>query len=100
MAVLGNYVITMTNGGAPTSTPMSVIAVSEANAIQVSNLQPFASSGAPACARRPAVRAPTSPRGAGCHALFRALVSLTQYIRRSARPRVLWRLSGEARISG
>ena len=46
MAVLGNYVITMTNGGAPTSTPMSVIAVSQANATQVSNLQPFASSGA------------------------------------------------------
>ena len=46
MAVMGNYVITMTNGGAPTSTPMSVIAVSQANATQVSNLQPFASSGA------------------------------------------------------
>jgi hypothetical protein len=46
MAVMGNYVVTMTNGGAPTSTPMSVIAVSQANAKQVANLQPFASSGA------------------------------------------------------
>ncbi len=46
MAVMGNYVVTMTNGGAPTSTPMSVIAVSQANATQVANLQPFASSGA------------------------------------------------------
>ena len=32
MAVMGNYVVTMTNGGAPTSTPMSVIAVSQADA--------------------------------------------------------------------
>ena len=46
MAVMGNYVITMTNGGAPTSTPMSVIAVSQADSKKVANLQPFASSGA------------------------------------------------------
>ena len=46
MAVMGNYVVTMTNGGAPTSTPMSVIAVSQASATQVANLEPFASSGA------------------------------------------------------
>ncbi len=46
MAVMGNYVVTMTNGGQPTSTPMSVIAVSQADAKQIANLQPFASSGA------------------------------------------------------
>lgn len=46
MAVIGGYVVAMTNGGAPTSTPMSVIAVSQANAKKVANLQPFASSGA------------------------------------------------------
>ena len=45
MAVIGNYVVAMTNGGAPTSTPMSVIAVSQADASQVSNIEPFASSG-------------------------------------------------------
>jgi hypothetical protein len=45
MAVMGNYVVTMTNGQ-PTSTPMSVIAVSQANAKQIANLQPFANSGA------------------------------------------------------
>jgi hypothetical protein len=36
----------MTNGGAPTSTPMSVVAVSQADASKVANLQPFANSGA------------------------------------------------------
>jgi hypothetical protein len=41
MAVMG-YVVAMTNGGAPTSTPMSAIAVSQANAKTVANLQPFA----------------------------------------------------------
>ena len=46
MAVLGNYVVAMTNGGAPTSTPMSVVAVSQADAHDVLNVQPFASSGA------------------------------------------------------
>jgi hypothetical protein len=45
MAVMGSYVVTMTNGQ-PTSTPMSVIAVSQADAKQIANLQPFASSGA------------------------------------------------------
>ena len=45
MAVIGNYVVAMTNGQ-PTSTPMSVIAVSQADAKQIANLQPFASSGA------------------------------------------------------
>ncbi len=46
MAVIGDYVVAMTNGGAPTSTPMSVVAVSQADASKVANLQPFASSGA------------------------------------------------------
>jgi hypothetical protein len=45
MAVIGSYVVTMTNGQ-PTSTPMSVVAVSQADAKQMANLQPFASSGA------------------------------------------------------
>jgi hypothetical protein len=45
MAVIGSYVVTMTNGQ-PTSTPMSVVAVSQADATKVANLQPFASSGA------------------------------------------------------
>jgi hypothetical protein len=45
MAVIGDYVVTMTNGGAPTSTPMSVIAVSQADATKVSKLQPFKSTG-------------------------------------------------------
>jgi hypothetical protein len=45
MAVIGSYVVAMTNGQ-PTSTPMSVIAVSQADAKQIANLQPFASSGA------------------------------------------------------
>jgi len=36
----------MTNGGAPTSTPMSVVAVSQADSKQVANLQPFAGAGA------------------------------------------------------
>jgi hypothetical protein len=35
----------MTNGGAPTSTPMSVVAVSQADSKKVANLEPFASSG-------------------------------------------------------
>ncbi len=45
MAVIGDYVVGMTNGGAPTSTPMSVVAVSQADSSQVANLQPFADSG-------------------------------------------------------
>jgi hypothetical protein len=44
-AVLGSYIVVMTNGGKPTSTPMSVVAVSQADASQTANLQPFASSG-------------------------------------------------------
>jgi hypothetical protein len=46
MAAMGEYVVAMTNGGTPTSTPMSVVAVSQADAKKVLNLQPFASSGA------------------------------------------------------
>src|SRR5262249_12279663 len=46
MAVIGDYVVTMTNGGAPTSTPMSVVAVSQADASKGANLQPFANTGA------------------------------------------------------
>jgi hypothetical protein len=46
MAVRGGYVVAMANGGAPTSTPMSVVAVSQADATKVANLQPFASNGA------------------------------------------------------
>jgi hypothetical protein len=45
VAVLGDYVVLMTNGGAPTSTPMSVVAVSQADSKKVANLEPFASSG-------------------------------------------------------
>jgi hypothetical protein len=45
LAVIGDYVVGMTNGGKPTSTPMSVIAVSQADATKVSNIQPFASTG-------------------------------------------------------
>jgi hypothetical protein len=45
MAAMGDYVVAMTNGGAPTSTPMSVVAVSQANAEEVAKLQPFADSG-------------------------------------------------------
>src|SRR5215510_14517788 len=46
MAVIGDHVVAMTNGGAPTPTPMSVVAVSQADSTQVANLQPFADSGA------------------------------------------------------
>ncbi|MGH2885871.1 MAG: hypothetical protein ACRDPA_24790, partial [Solirubrobacteraceae bacterium] len=46
MAVMGDYVVAMTNGGSPTSTPMSVVAVSQADASKVANLEPFANSGA------------------------------------------------------
>ena len=46
VAVIGNYVVGMTNGGGPTSTPMSVFAVSQANSSQVANIEPFANSGA------------------------------------------------------
>jgi hypothetical protein len=46
MAVMGDEVVGMTNGGAPTSTPMSVFAVSQADSTKVANLQPFADSGA------------------------------------------------------
>jgi hypothetical protein len=42
MAVIGDRVVGMTNGGAPTSTPMSVFAVSQDDSSQVANLQPFA----------------------------------------------------------
>jgi hypothetical protein len=45
VAVLRDYVVLMTNGGAPTSTPMSVVAVSQADSKKVANLEPFASSG-------------------------------------------------------
>jgi hypothetical protein len=45
VAVLGSHVVLMTNGGAPTSTPMSVVAVSQADSKKVVNLEPFASSG-------------------------------------------------------
>jgi hypothetical protein len=43
-AVMGDYVTLMTNGS-PTSTPMSVVAVSQADSSKVANLEPFASSG-------------------------------------------------------
>jgi hypothetical protein len=46
VAVLGNYVVAMTNGASPTTTPMSVVAVSQADAEQIANLEPFAGSGA------------------------------------------------------
>lgn len=46
MAVIGDHVVGMTNGGAPTPTPMSVFSVSQDDASQVSNLQPFADAGA------------------------------------------------------
>ncbi|HWJ96670.1 MAG TPA: hypothetical protein VNQ33_00840, partial [Acidimicrobiales bacterium] len=46
MAVIGDYVVGMTNGGAPTSTPMSVFAVSQTDSSKVANLQPFADAGA------------------------------------------------------
>ena len=46
LAVIGDDVVTMTNGGAPTSTPMSVVAVSQADATKISNLQPFADANA------------------------------------------------------
>ena len=42
MAAMGDYVVAMTNGGAPTSTPMSVVAVSQADASEVLSIQPFA----------------------------------------------------------
>jgi hypothetical protein len=45
MAAMGEYVVAMTNGGTPSSTPMSVVAVSQADAHKVLSLQPFASSG-------------------------------------------------------
>lgn len=41
MAVMGDYVVAMTNGGAPTSTPMSVVAVSQADADDKLVLDPF-----------------------------------------------------------
>jgi hypothetical protein len=46
MAVIGDHVVTMTNGGAPTSTPMSVVAVRQTDDSQIANLQPFADVGA------------------------------------------------------
>jgi hypothetical protein len=45
MAVMGDHVVAMTNRGAPTSTPMSVVAVSQADASKVANLEPFSDSG-------------------------------------------------------
>lgn len=45
VAVLGDYVVLMTNGGAPTSTPMSVVAVSQSDSKKVADLEPFASTG-------------------------------------------------------
>ncbi|MER7766784.1 hypothetical protein [Kitasatospora sp. NPDC096140] len=45
MAVINDYVVAMTNGGKPTSTPMSVVAVSQSDSTKVANIQPFASSG-------------------------------------------------------
>lgn len=44
MAAMGDYVVAMTNGGAPTSTPMSVVAVSQADSNKVTSMQPFADS--------------------------------------------------------
>ncbi|MEU6235161.1 hypothetical protein [Kitasatospora sp. NPDC047058] len=46
MAVINDYVVAMTNGGKPTPTPMSVVAVSQSDSTKVASLQPFASSGA------------------------------------------------------
>jgi hypothetical protein len=45
MAAMGDYVVTMTNGGAPTSVPMSVVVVSQADATDVQTIAPFADSG-------------------------------------------------------
>ncbi|MGW4890939.1 hypothetical protein ACWEQL_01530 [Kitasatospora sp. NPDC004240] len=45
MAVINDYVVTMTNGGKPTPTPMSVVAVDQADSSKVANVQPFATSG-------------------------------------------------------
>ncbi|MEE1783236.1 hypothetical protein PUR71_09960 [Streptomyces sp. SP17BM10] len=45
MAVVNDYVVAMTNGGKPTSTPMSVVAVSQSDSTKVANVQPFANSG-------------------------------------------------------
>ncbi|MEU1287985.1 hypothetical protein [Kitasatospora sp. NPDC005856] len=45
MAVINDYVVAMTNGGKPTSTPMSVVAVSRSDSTKVANVQPFAGSG-------------------------------------------------------
>jgi hypothetical protein len=46
MAVMGDWVVAMTNGGAPTPTPMSVVAVSQADSSKMLDLEPFAGSGA------------------------------------------------------
>ncbi|MFJ3792157.1 hypothetical protein [Kitasatospora sp. NPDC090091] len=46
LAVINDYVVTMTNGGQPTSTPMSVVAVSQSDSSKTANIQPFANSGA------------------------------------------------------
>jgi hypothetical protein len=45
IAPLGDYVVLQTNG-TPTSTPSSVVAISQANANQISRIDPFASSNA------------------------------------------------------
>lgn len=42
MSVIGDYVAGMTNGGGPTSTPMSVFAVSQDDSAKTANLEPFA----------------------------------------------------------
>jgi hypothetical protein len=46
MAVMGDHVVLMTNAAAPTSTPMSVVVVSQADASDVRSIQPFADAGA------------------------------------------------------
>ena len=46
MAVINDYVVGMTNGGGPTSTPMSVFAVSQSDSSRLTTLQPFADAGA------------------------------------------------------
>lgn len=40
-AVMGDWVILMTNGGAPTSVPLSLIAISQANASKLTRIEPM-----------------------------------------------------------
>jgi len=63
MAVMGNYVVTMTNGQ-PTSTPMSVIAVSQAARLRRPAVLPYL--GRPH--HRPASHAATMKRARRCGA--------------------------------